>query len=162
MSTLNSLIARAGRFREKQAFKAVYRRHREATMLNERAYVANLRLVVDWMKSNDTAGGSVVECGTWRGGMLCGLVETCTTAEELHAFDSFQGLPPTVSLDGEEPARLQAAGALVAGNNVATIQEVRDAIDRLPAPQAARVEAHAGWFTDTLPGFRPQRPIAIH
>jgi hypothetical protein len=161
MSTLRTVLERAGRYARKQTFKKVYRRHRDATMLDERAYVANLRLVADWMRTHDPSAGSIVECGTWRGGMLFGLVETCPSVMEFHAFDSFAGLPPAGPLDGEEPARLQARGELVAGNNVATLDEFKAGLARLPADRAARVAAHRGWFADTLPGFRTGRPIAI-
>ena len=161
MSTLAKVFERAGRYARKQALRRVYRRHRVSTMLDERSYVANLRLVSDWTRTHDPSAGSVVECGTWRGGMLFGLVETCPSVVEFHAFDSFAGLPPAGPLDGEEPARLQARGELVAGNNVATLDEFRAGLARLPVARAARVEAHRGWFADTLPGFRTARPISV-
>jgi hypothetical protein len=142
MSALTAVFERAGRYARKQAFKRVYRRHRDATMLDEHAYVANLRLVADWMRTHDPSAGSIVECGTWRGGMLFGLVETCPSVQEFHAFDSFAGLPPAGPLDGEEPARLQERGELVAGNNVATLERFPVATQGAGADQAIPLRAH--------------------
>lgn len=161
MATLKSILERAGGYTRKREFRRVYRRHRDATMLDESSYVANLRLVADWAGQQDLSGGSIVECGTWRGGMLFGLVETCPTVTEFHAFDSFAGLPPAGPLDGEEPARLQREGRLVAGNNLATLAEFERGLARLPVARAACVRVQRGWFKDTLPGFRSGRPIGV-
>ena len=55
-----------------------------------RFYIANLVL------SGRAAGvpGAIVECGTWKGGMIAGIASLLGASREYYLYDSFEGLPP--------------------------------------------------------------------
>lgn len=142
-------------------YSRVYRRHREYTMMSIRTYVDNLYLMDQWLKTHSLSEGCIVECGTWKGGMSFGLLDVCRQIEEFHCFDSFEGLPPAGELDGERARTLQQEGELVAENNYASIEEFTTGLHRFPASLHQKVTTHKGWFNDTVPEFKPERPIAI-
>jgi O-methyltransferase len=142
--------------------RRLWRRHAAITMIPRKAYIGNLFLVRRTLRDPALAGGSVVECGTWRGGMACGLLVMGGADRDYHFFDSFEGLPPAGALDGDRASAWQAEpGAPKLNNNcAATFDEVGRNLAAAALP-AQRYEMHRGWFEETLPRFRPARPIAV-
>ncbi|MEJ2119778.1 MAG: hypothetical protein P8Z76_03540, partial [Alphaproteobacteria bacterium] len=53
--------------------KRLWRRNRDATLVSRRRYIGNLHLVASELADPALDGAAVVECGTWKGGMACGL-----------------------------------------------------------------------------------------
>jgi hypothetical protein len=94
--------------------------------------------------------------------MACGLLAVGGVDRDYHFFDSFEGLPPAGALDGDRASAWQAEpGAPRLNNNcAATFDEVGRSLAAAALPNQ-RYEMHRGWFEDTLPAFRPPRPIAV-
>lgn len=130
-------------------------------MIPEAAFVDNLTLAEGHLRQHALHNGCVIECGTWRGGMSFGLVEALPQIQEFHCFDSFQGLPKVGPLDGETARRLQEEGRFVAVNNYTSVEEFQSGLRLLEPSRQACVHVHPGWFTDTLPGFAPARPVSL-
>ena len=137
------------------------RKYRNYTMIHGKSYLANLALVDWWKRREDLAGGIIVECGTWRGGMSFSMAELCPDVAEIHCFDSFEGLPPTGEFDGEEARLGYEANTLVAGRNTASLEEFTAGLQLLSPQERAKVKTHKGWFEHTLKDFRPDKPIKI-
>jgi O-methyltransferase len=140
----------------------LWRRHAAITMIPRKAYIGNLFLALRTLRDPALAGGCVVECGTWRGGMSCGLLAVGGPDRDYHFFDSFEGLPPAGALDGSRAIAWQAEpGAPKLNHNcAATFDEVSRNLARAALP-AQRYEIHRGWFEDTLPRFPRSKPIAV-
>jgi O-methyltransferase len=105
----------------------------------------------------DGVEGSVVECGTWRGGALA-LVDwafrMAGDPRSLWGFDSFEGLPPPTERDPESAHR-----GFFSGWCAASIADVHEAI-RAAGGAPDRVNLVRGWLKDTLPGAATG-PIAL-
>ena len=136
----------------------LYHKYRDATMMPFPHFVDNLRLVRtielmphDW----------IVECGTWRGGMAAGMVEITRGRAQYAFLDSFQGLPPAGSRDGQAAHAWQSdvEGTWYYDNCTATRSQFDQVMQRTKF-QEANVEIHKGWFEDSLPCFAP-RAIAV-
>lgn len=65
-------------------------------MITADDYVENLRLA-RWVGQ---VRGSIIECGTWRGGMIAGIADVLGRDRRYYLFDSFEGLPPAKEIDG--------------------------------------------------------------
>ncbi len=92
------------------------------------------------LRSRGNRGG-IVECGCFKGFSTCCLSQACAwLGLQLHVFDSFQGLPPSVG------------GYYQAGDFRGTMEEVTDNLATFGQP--ASVELHQGFFAETLPLFR--------
>jgi O-methyltransferase len=146
---------------QRKKYKQIFDKYQEYTMIAEKEYLDNLALLTRWLKKYDLYDGCVVECGTWRGGVSFGMVEVLPEIQEFHCFDSFEGLPQAGPLDGEEAARLQRAGELVATNNIAPLEEFTTGLQLVPSGRRDKVQIHKGWFEQSLVGFRPERPISL-
>lgn len=144
-----------------QFFRKIFAKNKHYTMISEGDYIKNLELAETHLRQNRLDNGCVVECGTWRGGMSFGLVEALPQIQEFHCFDSFQGLPKVGPLDGECARRMQEEGKFVAVNNYASVEEFNAGLRQLDALRQSRVHVHAGWFSETMTGFRPSRPISL-
>src|SRR5262245_48397715 len=98
MHTLVGLTAKRidREVRVRTQFQLIYRKYRDFTMCPRSAYVANLTLAYRYAHVQ----GSVVECGTWRGGMIAGIAELLGGGRTYHLFDSFEGLPRSRAIDG--------------------------------------------------------------
>jgi hypothetical protein len=72
-------------------------------MIRPIAFFANLELVRRTLqRETSLEKGSIIECGTWRGGMSAALISIGGPAREYFFFDSFSGLPPPDERDGAE------------------------------------------------------------
>jgi hypothetical protein len=137
-------------------FRKAYKKYKNFTMVPERSYIGNLRL------ATLAAGilGSVVECGTWRGGMIAGIADVLGPGRRYYLFDSFQGLPPAKQIDG--PAALawqtDTTGPNYHDNCTASEEEARTAMSMSAAKDYQVVK---GWFEETLPKIKLQEAIAL-
>lgn len=110
--------------------------------------------------------GCVVECGVWKGGMLCGGARFALNNDikrTYYAFDSFEGFPdPTekdiVAYTNEKALDLENWGIKKCPAKSETLSDVYDCIKLLNIPSDTIVPLK-GWFNDTVPSFN--EPIAI-
>ena len=136
-------------------FRRLYRKYRQYTMIKKHQYCANLHLAT----TVAAVDGDIVECGTWRGGMIAGIAEVLGSRRQYYLCDSFQGLPPAKEIDGAEAKAWQADtfADQYYNNCAASEEEARVTISMSPARNYTIVK---GWFNDTLPKL-PPRPIAL-
>jgi O-methyltransferase len=136
----------------------VYRKYRALTMVRPREYVDSMLLARSYAERIE---GDIVECGTWRGGVACGLIEVTGGNREYHFFDSFEGLPKATEKDGESAIAYQAdtASPKYFDNCAADEAAFRDAIAPMAAPE--RLHVYRGWFSDTMKLFPRDRRIAV-
>ena len=80
----------------------LFLKYKGRTMISFRSYIENLALMSVALRNPDLEKGAIVECGTWRGGMSAGMVETGGPKRRYYFFDSFEGLPPVQDIDGPE------------------------------------------------------------
>lgn len=147
---------------------------RAVTVVDEYTMLSYERLVTLWQQVRylDRAGvrGSLVECGTWRGGasgmMALAHMASGTPSRALHLFDSFEGLPePEPEKDGDsaiEYADQRATGALKSiGQCVAPLEVNQQLINGTIGYPKALTHYHVGWFQETLPRVTDIAPIAL-
>lgn len=99
----------------------------------------------------------VVECGVGKGSSTCKLSHFVREAGgELHAFDSFRGMPANDEvhehLDGRRTRFREGAFR-------GRLAEVRRNLERFGAQEVTTL--HKGWFTETLPEFVASVPRPI-
>jgi O-methyltransferase len=125
-------------------------------MVPEDIYIGNLRLAMQAR----TIPGCVVECGTWRGGMIAGIADALGSARSYHLYDSFEGLPAAKDVDGKSAQQWQAdtASEHYHNNCCASEEEARAAMS---LSAAKNYQITKGWFNDTLSKARLPEPIAL-
>lgn len=134
----------------------LHAKYRNFTMIPASTYAKNLMLV----RNVRSVAGCVIECGTWRGGMIAGIADVLGPEREYFLFDSFEGLPPPRDIDGAAARAWQAnvSGPLYYNNGRASEDEARQAMRMSSARRFTLVK---GWFDRTLPQFAPPAPIAL-
>lgn len=137
-------------------YDAIFREFKRFTMIGKWRYTANLELA-DRFSSVD---GAIVECGTWKGGMIAGMARLLGRGRSYYLFDSFEGLPEAQAVDGEAARRWQAdkTSPRYFNNCIAAEQDARTAME-LAGAAHSRIEK--GWFKDTLPSAEFPGGIAM-
>lgn len=141
----------------RRKFTSIYLQLREYTMIPPEWYVANLELVDN---SNAPKQGAIVECGTWKGGMIAGVARLLGKDREYYLFDSFEGLPPAKDIDGESAISWQKEKDPANYYDNCKASET----DALNAMKKAGIEnpiLKKGWFNETLPGMKFENGISI-
>lgn len=124
---------------------AAYHKFRSFTMVPEPDYLANLELVAAY----GHLVGDVVECGTWKGGMIAGMAQILGPERHYHLFDSFEGLPPAADIDGKAALNWQRdTGSSYYFNNCRADEAA--AISAMELSGARHFRTVKGWFADTL------------
>jgi O-methyltransferase len=137
-------------------FRSLYQKYEKYTMISDAGlYAGNLHL------ATKVAGveGVIVECGTWRGGMIAGIADVLGSRRYYYLCDSFQGLPPAKEIDGAAAQAWQddTTSPKYYNNCTASEEEARSVISMSSAKDYQIVK---GWFEETLPTL-PPRPIAL-
>jgi len=138
-------------------FRSLHRKYQNFTMIPADTYINNLDVIY---RLRDVPG-CVVECGTWRGGMIAGIAEALGSPDRhYYLFDSYEGLPPAKDIDGQAAQAWQTdtQGPQYFDNCTADEATARQA---MAMSRATDVTITKGWFNETLPGFRPESPIAV-
>jgi O-methyltransferase len=125
-------------------------------MVPEENYLLNLALVDQIPK----VPGAIVECGTWKGGMIAGIANLLGNARRYVLFDSFEGLPPAKELDGKSAIEWQADTNGPDYYNNCTASE-DDAIAAMKISGVKDYDVVKGWFDNTIPAYGWSTPIAI-
>src|SRR5438309_9969206 len=133
----------------------IFRKFRNFTMIPRVSYTANLRLAA----TVRNVSGDIVECGTWRGGMIAGIADILGPERCYRLFDSYEGMPPAKEIDGEWALAWERnTSAPEYHNNCrASELEARTAMSLSPAKNVVITK---GWFRDTLPKAE-RSPIAL-
>ncbi len=134
----------------------VYLKYRPFTMVPLASYARNLSIA----KRAASVPGCIVECGTWKGGMLAGIAEVLGPDRHYFGFDSFEGLPSAKEVDGETALTWQSNTTAVGyfDNCSASREEAERALLRSGARHVTFIK---GWFENTLPGWTAPEPIAL-
>jgi O-methyltransferase len=116
-------------------------------MVPEHIYIGNLYLV----SKIKPVPGEIVECGTWRGGMIAGIADVLGPDRHYRLFDSFEGMPAAAEIDGPAAKEWErnTSGPHYYDNCRASEDEARKAMAMSLAKNYTLVK---GWFRDTLPG----------
>jgi O-methyltransferase len=142
--------------KQREYYAAIYAKYQNFTMIKPATYAANLLVVED----QRNVPGCVVECGTWKGGMIAGMADLLGNERQYFLFDSFEGLPPAEpTKDGAKAVAYQANPNAPEYLDNCTAAKA----DAIAAMELAgvRYQIFQGWFNDTLPTFQPPEPIAI-
>jgi O-methyltransferase len=152
---LARIVNRARIAKKEARFRKTFLKFRDFTMVPEDVYIGNLRLVA----GVTGVPGAVIECGTWRGGMIAGMADTLGAGRRYYLFDSFEGLPPAKEIDGAAAMAWQrnTSGPMYHNNCRASEAEARQAMSMSAATDYKVVK---GWFRDTLPKARVG-PVAV-
>lgn len=139
----NALLGRAS---DEQRLVKTFRKYQGFTMVPENVFIGNLRLAD---KVRDISG-AIVECGTWRGGMIAGIADVLGSSRHYRLFDSYEGLPPAKEIDGKAALAWQRdiSGPMYHDNCRASEEEARQAMSLSLATDYKIVK---GWFHVTLP-----------
>jgi O-methyltransferase len=137
-------------------FRRIYEKYRNFTMVPADIYVDNLRLASCVVNVR----GSIVECGTWRGGMIAGMADVLGAGRRYLLFDSFQGLPPAREIDGAAALAWQSNKASPIYYNNCTASE-KEATSAMSMSTAKDYQIIKGWFHETLPKVNLSEPIAL-
>ena len=110
-------------------------------MIQQHLYAANL----DLCKKFSKVPGSVVECGTWKGGMIAGIAYMLKQDRRYMLFDSFEGLPDAKEIDGESAINWQADKTSPHYFDNCTASEL-SAMEAMKLSKASNVSIVKGWF----------------
>jgi len=135
-------------------YHRIYSRFRDFTMINRRNFVENL-VVCDQFRH---LPGAIVECGTWKGGMIAGIAASFKDDRDYYLFDSFEGLPPADDIDRDGHGL--AAKTWQANSDHNCRADESFARKAMQLSGARNVHICKGWFNATLPAYGGQ-PIAI-
>lgn len=135
---------------------SIYRRLRTFTMIPLASYVRNIRIA----KSVSSVQGCIVECGTWRGGMIAGISAAYANERECFLYDSFEGLPPASINDGDAALNWQQdVNSPYYYDNCKA--ELAYAESAMKLSGATNYHIIKGWFNETLPRFDRNKKIAV-
>jgi O-methyltransferase len=133
-----------------------YKKFRDYTLIPPTTYVANLKLAC----RAASIPGAIVECGTWKGGMIAGIAETFGKDRDYFLFDSFEGLPDVEPVDGAVAKSWQEATNSPAYFDNCTASE-EDAATAMSLARITDANLVKGWFENTLPKAKFPDGIAI-
>jgi O-methyltransferase len=138
------------------AFKVLYNKYRNYTMISEGAYIQNLQLAEKYAQG---LNGDVIECGVWKGGMSAGLAELLGANRKYYLFDSFEGLPGVKEIDGAAAQKWQqnTADPGYYDNCRAELENAEEAMNQT----MREFKLIKGWFNKTLPDFEIRHSVAL-
>lgn len=134
----------------------IYEKFKTYTMLPKGGYIRNLSVA----KKFGGKEGCIVECGTWRGGMIAGMAAVYGKGRKYYLFDSFEGLPPATDTDGDSALAWQKDTASASYYNNCKA-EMSFAEEAMKLAGATNFEVVKGWFNETLPAFDKDNKIAV-
>lgn len=137
-------------------YTMIYLKLRNYTMIPHEIYAANLKLSCSALSTP----GAVVECGTWKGGMIAGMAMLFGCHRDYYLFDSFEGLPPAQPIDGKAAIEWQSNIESEFYYDNCTASE-RDAAKAMLLADIRDAKIQKGWFENTLPHASFPRGIAV-
>jgi O-methyltransferase len=139
----------------------LFNKYRARTMIRMKAYIENLAIMRIALRNPNLTAGAIIECGTWKGGMAAGMIETGGINRRYYFFDSFEGLPTAKDIDGQNAKQWQADVTSPAcyDNCTSSLEDFLYTIGMTGCTQDI-IEVHKGFFEDTLPSFNSP-PLAV-
>jgi O-methyltransferase len=134
----------------------LYSKYKSYTMITKEIYFSNLKICKDFGNIN----GEIVECGTWKGGMIAGIAEVLGPDRNYFLFDSYEGLPDATEKDGKSAFDYQQNKNSPGYYDNCTASQ-QSAIDAMRLSGAKNVKITKGWFNETLPKQQFKNGIAI-
>jgi O-methyltransferase len=129
--------------------RQLYKTFADYTMINCQRYIRNLLLI----RQYSAIPGSVVECGTWRGGMIAGMASMLGDNRSYYLYDSFEGLPDAKPIDGKKALNWQKDKTSNNYHDNCTADEA-EAIKAMALSGVTDVTVSKGWFSKTLPKYK--------
>ncbi|QHV95281.1 TylF/MycF/NovP-related O-methyltransferase [Spirosoma endbachense] len=140
-----------------QHYISLRKKYKNYTMIPQSVFCDNLRLC----NANMHLKGDVVECGTWKGGMIAAMAEIMGPNERnYYLFDSFEGLPKAEEIDGIAANEWQR-NTLSPNYFDNCKTEMSFAESAMKMAGVLKPHIVKGWFSDTLPENRFTKNIAI-
>lgn len=141
---------------DRRKFEKIYNKYSDVTMIPKADYVSNLEIVSRFLNVE----GPIVECGTWRGGMVSGISEILGENRKYYLCDSFEGLPEPTEKDGKKAFEYsdQKDSPVYYDNCKAEIKEAQATVKR---SRIKKVEFVKGWFNETLKDVKFEEEIAL-
>jgi O-methyltransferase len=143
----NKIVRHLMRAMRKRKFRSIYRKFQKHTMIGPLTFIENIEII----HQSRLIEGAIVECGTWRGGMIGGIASYLGSSREYWLFDSFEGLPKaSEEIDGEVAIKWQADKVSMTFHNNCTASEsaAREAMNLAGISEPKIIK---GWFSETLP-----------
>ena len=137
-------------------YSKLHKTYSHFTMIPKLLYYANLDLCNTFKR----IPGAVVECGTWKGGMIAGIAEVLGPDRNYFLFDSYEGLPDATEKDGKSAFDYQQNKNSPGYYDNCTASQ-QSAIDAMRLSGAKNVKITKGWFNETLPKQQFKNGIAI-
>lgn len=139
-----------------RSFYRIYKTFADFTMTPPNRYVRNLTLVNHFRHIQ----GCVVECGTWRGGMIGGIAKLLGPDRRYFLFDSYEGLPVPTKQDGKKAFEWQN-DKNAPGYYDNCSAEMGFAEEAMKLSGVVDYKITKGWFNESLPQFDKNNSIAI-
>ena len=117
-------------------------RSKGLTCLGPERFVGAAVKVLDVITNN--VEGSIVECGTYKGGCLAIMAKFAYPERKVWGFDTFDGIPRPSEKDGSCASARGHKGDLAA-----TVEDVYDSLDTVSSPKD-HVTLVKGLFQDTI------------
>ena len=137
-------------------YSKLHKKYSHFTMIPKLLYFSNLKICKDFGNIN----GEIVECGTWKGGMIAGIAQVLGPDRNYFLFDSYEGLPDATEKDGKSAFDYQQNKNSPGYYNNCTASQ-QSAIDAMKLSGAKNVKITKGWFNETLPKQEFKNGIAI-
>jgi O-methyltransferase len=138
---------RAYRLTQYLSVHLTYSRFADFTMNPRSGYVTNLALCDQFRHVR----GAVVECGTWKGGMIAGIAALFDGDRHYFLFDSFEGLPTPQDIDTDRCGRSAKTWQEHSDHNCRADEKVARTAMRRSGARNVHIEKE--WFNETLPKY---------
>lgn len=125
----------------------------QAYTLCSPATLKNLRRLATLINLHDIEG-DFVECGTYKGGSAAMLATVLTSKRHLWLYDSFEGMPDTKPIDGEDAKKR-------VGSRVASEEDVVQVLTSVGL-SSTQYTIRKGWFNQTFREPLPRKVAFLH
>lgn len=98
--------------------------------------------------------GDFVECGVYKGGTAAVLSKFLRSERKIWIYDSFEGLPQTIDIDGEDAKEW-------IGKCVGSVEDVREVMKLLSISKRDYI-IKKGWFKQTFREKLPEKVALLH
>lgn len=145
----------------RRKFRPLYSKYKDYSMIPEVLFMDNLKLAERVLD----IPGAIVECGTWRGGMIAGIADLLNRTDSsriYYLFDSFEGLPPPTEKDGTEAFDwVEDKESSNYHDNCSAEIDFAIRAMRMTNVANSNYKIIKGWFSETLPTYESGQPIAL-
>jgi O-methyltransferase len=133
------------------------------SMIQGERFAENIHFLMDLRRRQATPHGDIVECGVWKGGMALALTRIFGTDRSYGFFDSFEGLPPPNSNDGQDAHfwTSHPEHPRYFENCRAEVKEFKNLLQSL-RPKHHDINVVKGWFSDSLVSGLPDEVAFAH